>query len=87
MDFTELLNSFAFPIVACIFLAWYLNEQQKINRQDTKEANKLHSEETKALKTEIKESIDKNTIALKTLINIFKYNFNLKEGEQKDESK
>ena len=86
MDITNLLNSFAFPVVACVFLAWYLKEETKQNRDDTKESNKEHSKEMKTLKDEIKEAIDKNTTAVNTLCNIIKYNYSKEKGVDKNEN-
>lgn len=86
MDFTELLNSFAFPVVACVFLAWYLKEETKQYREDTKALNKEHSKEMETLKNDIKKAINENTTAVNTLCKIIKYNYSKGKGVDKNEN-
>ena len=65
--FLQLLGSYAFPIVACIFMAIYVKDMSKSNREDTKALNEQHTKEMNAFKDEIKEALNNNTIALTRL--------------------
>lgn len=65
--FIQLLGSYGFPIVACIFMALYVKEQAKNNREDVKELNKQHSDEMLLFKDEITKALNNNTIALTKL--------------------
>ena len=65
--FLQLLGSYAFPIVACIFMAIYVKDVTKSNREDTKALNEQHTKEMNAFKDEIKEALNNNTIALTRL--------------------
>lgn len=67
MDIATLLGSYAFPIVACIAMAWYCKDTSDKNREDTKALNEEHSKEMNAFKDEIKEALNNNTIALTKL--------------------
>ena len=60
-------GSYAFPIVACIFMAIYVKDMSKSNREDTKALNEQHTKEMNAFKDEIKEALNNNTIALTRL--------------------
>lgn len=64
MDWMQLIGSYAFPIVACVGLGWYLKYTSDRNREDQKEQQKQyaeqialiqeqHSEEIKALREEM----------------------------------
>ena len=79
MDITTLLNSFAFPVVACVFLALYLKKIMEQSEED----EKAHNKEISALKEEIKEAINKNTIAVNTLCNLITLNYK-KRGENNE---
>lgn len=65
--FLQLLGSYAFPIVACIYMAIYVKEMSKSNREDTKALNEQHTKEMNAFKDEIKEALNNNTVALTRL--------------------
>lgn len=67
MDFTSLLGSYAFPIVACIVMAVYVKDITNNNREDTKALNEQHTKEMNAFKDEIKEALNNNTLALTKL--------------------
>lgn len=67
MDFTALLGSYAFPIVACIVMAVYVKDITNNNREDTKALNEQHTKEMNAFKDEIKEALNNNTLALTKL--------------------
>ena len=65
--FYSYFGSYAFPIVACIFMAVYVKDMSKSNRDDTKALNEQHTKEMNAFKDEIKEALNNNTIALTKL--------------------
>lgn len=65
--FLQLLGSYAFPIVACIFMAIYVKDITKSSREDTKALNEQHTKEMNAFKDEVKEALNNNTIALTRL--------------------
>lgn len=67
MDIATLIGSYAFPIVACIAMAWYVKDTSDKNREETKELNKQHSEEMLSFKDEIKTALNNNTLALTKL--------------------
>lgn len=67
MDIATLIGSYAFPIVACIAMAWYVKDTSDKNREETKELNKQHSEEMLSFKDEIKTALNNNTVALTKL--------------------
>lgn len=53
MDVTTLLGNYAFPIVACICMAWYCKDMQK-----------EHSEEV----SKLRDVLERNTIALEKIV-------------------
>lgn len=66
-NWIQLVSSLGFPIFACVYMALYVKEQTKANREDVKELNAQHSKEMNAFKDEIKEALNNNTIALTKL--------------------
>lgn len=76
MDIMTLIGSYAFPIVACVIMAYYVKHITDINREDTKELNKQHTEEMLLFKDEIKEVLNNNTIALNKLCDRIELNKN-----------
>lgn len=81
MDLATLLGSYAFPIVACIAMAWYVKDSSEKNRLATQELNKQHTNEMLAFKDEIKTALNNNTIALNRLCE------RLGEGGKENETK
>ena len=67
MDIATLIGSYAFPIVACIAMAWYVKDTSDKDREETKEHNKQQSEEMLSFKDEIKTALNNNTVALTKL--------------------
>lgn len=65
--FYSYFGSYAFPIVACIFMAVYVKDITISNREDTKALNEQHTKEMNAFKDEVKEALNNNTIALTRL--------------------
>ena len=43
MDIATLLGSYAFPVVACLGMAWYVKYITDKNSQETAELNKQHT--------------------------------------------
>lgn len=66
-SWVQIISTLGFPIVACVYMALYVKEQTKQNREDVKELNLQHSEEMSSFKDEIKEALNNNTIALTKL--------------------
>lgn len=81
MDLATLLGSYAFPVVACIAMAWYVKDSSEKNRLATQELNKQHTQEMLAFKDEIKTALNNNTIALNKLCE------RLEEGGKENETK
>lgn len=59
----SLIGSLGFPIVACIYMARYVNKQMDGYRDDIKEIQKEHKEEI----GKVTEALDNNTRALQEL--------------------
>lgn len=68
MDVATLLGSYAFPIVACIGMAFYVKHVTDASREDIEKLNEMHNNEMLAFKDEIKQAIINNTIALTKLV-------------------
>lgn len=62
-EWVQLISSLGFPIVACIFVAWYTSKQTENYRSDIKEMQREHKEEI----AHITEAINNNTIVLQKL--------------------
>lgn len=67
LDITTLIGQYAFPIVACIVMAWYVKYTGDNSRADMAELRKEHEEETDKLT----EAINNNTVALQKLLVYF----------------
>ena len=78
MSFMDLIGNVAFPIVACLAMAWYVKYITDKNYEQTKELNEKHSievdnlnkhhtEEMSSFKDEIKEALNNNTRAIDKL--------------------
>ena len=80
MDIATLLGSYAFPVVACLGMAWYVKYITDKNSQETAELNKQHTTIMLAYKDEIKDAINNNTLVMERLCTTM-------EKESKKESK
>ena len=60
----QLISNYIFPVGACIALAWYFAKVNEQYRQDIKDLNATHKEETKQLS----EAIDNNTKVIQRLL-------------------
>ena len=58
-----LLGQYAFPIVMCLVMAWYVKDQSDKNRDDIKDINRQHQEELQ----HITAALNNNTMALQRL--------------------
>lgn len=74
MNIETLLNSYAFPVIACVFLVLLLKKLW----EQTNEEEKEHRKEIKSLSN----TIEKNTLAIEKLGKVIEYNFEkiLKKG-------
>lgn len=70
MDIATLLGSYAFPVVACLGMAWYVKYITDKNSQETAKLNEQHTTIMIAYKDEIKDAINNNTLAMERLCNI-----------------
>lgn len=68
-----MIGSLGFPIVACIFIALFFNKTQENYRQDIKEMQATHKQET----DKMTEALNNNTLALQRLVDKM-------EGEKDD---
>lgn len=64
MDIAQLIGTYGFPIVACIYMAYYVRETQKSYRDDIKEMQTSHRNEINTLK----DAVNNNTLVMTKLI-------------------
>ena len=67
MDIATLLGSYAFPVVACLGMAWYVKYITDKNSQETAKLNEQHTTIMLAYKDEIKDAINNNTMVMQRL--------------------
>lgn len=67
MDIASLLGSYAFPVVACICMGWYVKYITDKNKEETAELNKQHTTVMLAYKDELKDAINNNTLVMQKL--------------------
>ena len=67
----DALGKYAFPIIMCLVMAWYVKYQTDNNRTDINELNKLHREEM----LQITSAINNNTLALQKLTDFITENY------------
>lgn len=60
----QLIGSGLFPIAACLGMAWFFNKVNDNYRQDIKELQATHREETKSLT----EAVNNNTLVIQRLL-------------------
>lgn len=63
MDILQLIGQYAFPIVACVAMGWYVKDQGDKNRQQLDKIMEAHKIEIK----EITSALNNNTLALQRL--------------------
>ena len=67
MDIATLLGSYAFPVIACLGMAWYVKYITDKNKEETSELNKQHTTVMLAYKDELKDAINNNTLVMQRL--------------------
>lgn len=67
----SLLGQYAFPIVMCLIMAWYVKDQSDKNRDDIRHINAQHKEEMDSVTT----ALNNNTIALDRLATLISRNY------------
>lgn len=67
MDIATLLGSYAFPVVACLGMAWYVKYITDKNSKETSELNAQHTKVMLAYKDELKDAINNNTLVMQRL--------------------
>ena len=64
MDIATLLGSYAFPVIACLGMAWYVKYITDKNMEETSELNAQHTKVMLAYKDELKDAINNNTVVM-----------------------
>lgn len=59
----QMITTVGFPIVACLFMGWYVKYQTDNYRAEVKDMQREHKEEI----TKVTEALHNNTIALQKL--------------------
>lgn len=67
MDIATLLGNYAFPIIACIGMAWYVKYITDKNSKETLELNEQYTKVMLAYKDELKNTINNNTLVMQRL--------------------
>lgn len=60
------IGQYAFPIVACVMMGWYVKYTQDNSRQDIQELSKNHKEEI----DKVTSALNNNTLALQKLTDV-----------------
>lgn len=64
MDWTQLISTVGFPIVACAAMGWYVKYQTDANNAETAEMRREHKEEV----AKMTEALNNNTLAIERLV-------------------
>lgn len=64
MDWANLLSNYAFPLVGCVAMAWYVYDRGEKEREDRNENQERHKSEVDNLAT----VINNNTIVMTKLV-------------------
>lgn len=75
-DIATLITTVGFPIVACLFMGWYVKYQTDNYRDEVRDMQKEHKEEI----TKVTEALQNNTLALQRLCDKLD-----KDGENNDQ--
>lgn len=62
-DIVTMITTVGFPIVACLFMGWYVKYQTDNYRSEVKDMQKEHKEEIQ----KVTEALNNNTLALQRL--------------------
>lgn len=60
----QLIGNYGFPIVACIFIGWYVKYTNDKNREQLEKLQMLHREEV----SEMTKAINNNTLVIQKLV-------------------
>lgn len=71
----DALGKYAFPIIMCLVMAWYVKYQTDNNRTDINELNKLHRDEM----IQVTSAINNNTLAIQKLTDFITDNYGRKD--------
>lgn len=83
MDIATLLGSYAFPVVACLGMAWYVKYITDKNSKETSELNEQHTKVMIAYKDELKDAINNNTLVMQRLCDTMEVkNTRTKKGKE-----
>lgn len=63
MDMIQIISTLGFPIACCLGLGWYVKTQTDNYRNDVKDIQREHKEETK----QMTDALNNNTLALQHL--------------------
>ena len=63
MDIIQIISTLGFPIACCLGLGWYVKTQTDNYRNDVKDIQREHKEETK----QMTDTLNNNTLALQHL--------------------
>lgn len=66
MDILTLIGQYAFPIVACAAMAWYVKDQGDKNREQIKDLRSEHTVEMREVTT----AVNNNTLVIQRLVDI-----------------
>lgn len=90
MDIATLLGSYAFPVVACLGMAWYVKYITDKNSKETSELNEQHTKVMLAYKDELKDAINNNTLVMQRLCDTMEVKSTrtkkIKKGEEEIEN-
>ena len=64
MDILTLVGQYAFPIVACVAMGWYVKDQGDKNREQLKDVMEQHRDEMK----EVTNAVNNNTLVIQRLV-------------------
>jgi len=84
MDIATLLGSYAFPIVACLGMAWYVKYITDQNIDETAKLNEQHTTIMLAYKDELKDAINNNTIVMQKLCDSMSFSMPAKNIRKED---
>lgn len=84
MDIATLLGSYAFPIVACLGMAWYVKYITDQNIDETAKLNEQHTTIMLAYKDELKDAINNNTIVMQKLCDSMSFSMPVKNIRKED---
>ena len=67
MNIESLIGNYAFPIIACIVMAWYIKYITDKNKEEMDMLNKRYQDVTFEYKDELKNTINNNTKVMQML--------------------